>query len=140
MASNSQIIKFSDFFSHNVGIEYFKIIPSPYYKQIIEIWQELKTNEMTSNEILNEKLQLNKLFLIDNKPVCFATLQNSPQKTLKNILNKDFSFKSRIYLTNENIQLSILEYNSLVTAIPTKWMKQLKQTPALPFEASVANW
>ena len=92
--SNSKIINFSDFVSHNVGTVYFIIPPSPFYKQINEIWQELKTNEMTSNEILNEKLQLIKHILIDNKPVYFATIQNSPQKILKNILNENFSFKS----------------------------------------------
>ena len=30
-----------------------------------------------------------------------------------------------------------MEYNSLVTAIPKKWLKQLKQTPALPFVGSL---
>ena len=64
---------------------------------------------MTSNEILNENLILNKHILIDNKPVCFGTLKNSPLTTIKNILNEDYSFKSRADLANEDIQLSIME-------------------------------
>ena len=68
----------------------YNIPPTPFYKKIIDYWQKLKaTNQMTSNEILNQNFLSRKNILTVNKPVHVAVLQISPIQTNHDKLNKN---------------------------------------------------
>ena len=122
----AHIDDFEHFFAHNLSSE-LSSTTSPFYKQIIDFWQELKSQKKTLNEILNEKILYNKDIIIGNQPIRFRSIVNSNIRKIKDLLTSQNTLKSRQELINEGIQIPVLEYNSLITSIPKEWLKELKQ-------------
>ena len=63
-------------------------MPTPFYKQILEIWDEIRSIDKTTtiNDILNEKIWLNKDILIEHLPFLMTDWNEWGIKTLKDIL------------------------------------------------------
>jgi hypothetical protein len=124
----SHVDDFSHFFSHNTSVDLMILKPTLFYKQIIDYWQELKSVDKTVNDILNEKLHCNKNIVVGGKPIAFRTLNANNKIILKDILNPNNTLKTRQNLVNEGFNLSIMEYNSLVSCIPKHWLKKIKNS------------
>jgi hypothetical protein len=121
----ANIDDFEFFFSHNNDSKFLKVKPTAFYEQIIEYWHELKGNKRTPNQVLNEKVKYNKDITIDGKPIQHLALGDKIQY-IKDVLNKDYGFKSLSIMRSEGAALSQLEYNSLTSAIPREWIQILK--------------
>ena len=122
----AHIDDFNTFFAHNLSVDLMSPKPTAFYKQIIEYWHEMKDKPKTVNEILNEKIRLNAQITIGTRTVNLKSINNSNKRILKDFLTSNFKIKSREQLNAEGTSLSIIEYNSLVTAIPREWLQQIK--------------
>jgi hypothetical protein len=122
----SKIDDFNLVFSHNLNSNNLSAQPTSFYKQIIDYWALIKHEPITPNEILNEKLLLNKHITVNGKTVNFRSLRHSNVTLMKDILKQDYTLKSKDELVNNGVHLTQLQYNSIVTAIPKKWLKTLK--------------
>ena len=93
---NSKVKSFDLYFDHKHTFEHLLSIPTPFYKQILEIWDEIRSIDKTKtiNDILNEKIWLNKAILIEHLPFLMTNWNEWGIKTLKDILRPDFSFKT----------------------------------------------
>ena len=83
----------------------------------------MKQDEITANDILNEKLLLNKNILIGNKTV---QLDLGQHIIIKDILDSNYNFRTLTELRAKGAKLTQLQYNSLVSAIPKTWITKLK--------------
>ena len=139
---NSKIDNFEKFFFNKLRACHLTSLPTPFYNQILTYWDEFR--KISSNceckmEILNENLWLNQDILIENKPVLFQFWSENGINRLFEIVNNDGTFKSidNLY-TLFGIKVNTMLYNSLKSAIPTKWLKCLKKQnpPGFNFEYS----
>ena len=81
-----------------------------------------------------KKLWLNKEILVDSKPIEISNWQDKGITKIYDILNQDLSLKSRESLNQEyNVNLDIMSYNQLTTAIPKHWLRTLKREENLNF-------
>jgi hypothetical protein len=122
----SRIDDFENFFAHNLSNDLLPNQPSDFYRQLIAIWQNFKTVTKTVNEILNEKITQNKHILVDNKPIKSL---NNKVAIIKDLLKEDNTFKTHEQLSRD-ITLSTLQYNSLISAIPRDWIKEIRKSSA----------
>ena len=129
--TNSKIENFEEFFNHKITPVYLSSQPTDFYRQILEFWDEVRTPwpllKININEILNEKLWLNKNILIDNKLIYKTEWINSGINTLHDILKNDNSFKTQAELHTEfQLNIDIMELNQIVSAIPKEWKTLLR--------------
>jgi hypothetical protein len=122
----TRIDNFQYFFSHNNDSAFLSAPPPTFYKQMIDIWSNLVNQSKSANEILNEKIKHNKNMLIDNKPVNIKAINDSNITILKDLFNDNYSLKTFEDLRQQGVSLNQLEYNSLVSCIPSTWMKEVK--------------
>ena len=105
-----------------------KNIPK-FHKQMLEFWFEFFSVEpSTMQEILNEKLCLNKFILIQGRPIGenYNLVKKTGITNLGQLVNKN-TFKTIRQLEAEySCSLSQFQLNSLLSAIPSSWKKNLK--------------
>lgn len=123
----SHVEDFSIFFSHNNDLSYASIQPSDFYRQIFSYWHRFKPQPNTPNEILNEKIMHNKNILIGNDTVNIRSIKNNHIEIIYDLLNTDYTIKSRDELIRQGVNITQLEYNSLISAIPKKWLQSIKE-------------
>ena len=101
----------------------------PFYRQLFVYWNEIHGIEpVTVNEILNEQLWFNSRILVDGKPVFYQNWSDKGICTLHDIVNEQgfllplegIERKFGIHIKN------VMQYNSLIAAVPSKWVKCLK--------------
>ena len=120
---------FKRILSHNVDSTFLVVQPKPFYKQILNVHNTFKNMCSNANEILNEKILMNKHILIEGQTVKFKNLDSST--VLNDLLNNKYTLKKREDLIRDNIVLSQLEYNSLISAVPREWLNKLKNYTGL---------
>ena len=130
---NSKIDNFEKFFFNKLRACNLTSLPTPFYNQILTYWdkfRKISSNCECKMEILNENLWLNQDILIEDKPVLFQFWSEiNGINCLFEIVNNDGTFKSIDNLhTLFGIKVNTMLYNSLKSAIPTKWLKCLKKT------------
>ena len=129
---NSKISNFHEYFRHNMTSTHLYSTPTPFYCQILDNWDELRsTNTKKSiNEILNEKIWFNKDILIGNKPFFNRIWCNNGITKINDLFNNHGTFKSKEELFNDfHFQINTMELNSIKSAIPKEWVKQIKLQP-----------
>ena len=102
---------------------------SKFHMQVLTSWIKLHQNDpKETDEILNEYIILNKHILVDNKMIQLNFFgQNNNNIKIAHILKEDGKSKNMENINQDNnMQLSTLKYNSLVSSIPKNWKKQLK--------------
>ena len=107
-----------------------------FYKQICIFWDEIHgTEPQTRNEILNEHLWHNKRILIGEKPVYYPTWSKKSINILYDIIGQNGKLMSREVLqTKYSVRIDVMKYNSIISAIPKKWLHFLKDTPTQIFK------
>ena len=92
-------------------------------------WYELHSVQPTQESILQEMLWNNKYILIDNNPINVNYIHWNSQgiKTLADIsdINGNFLTRESIQI-KYNLSIKQMDYNSLITAIPTLWRSMMK--------------
>ena len=113
----------------NLDQKTIELCKSKFHRQILTSWIKLHQTDPTEvEEILNEYIILNKHILIENKTIQLNMYgQNNNVLKIAHIIKEDGKSKTIEDMNlNLNMQLSTLGYNSLVSAIPRKWKKNLK--------------
>ena len=78
-------------------------------------------------EILNEPIWHNKFILINNTTAYFKHWDNNGISIIGSLLGDNGKFKTLEELNRiHNININIMELNSVKSAIPSKWIKQVK--------------
>ena len=127
------ICKISDFhsyFTHNMSHKYLPLQSNSFYGQVLTYWEEVNEidlSKMSLNEVLNEKLFQNKKIIIGNKPITGTRLSSKGINIMYDILKPDLSLKS-----NDDLGISIMDYNQLVSAIPKEWKIIIKNSKGRP--------
>ena len=106
-----------------------ELCKSQFHRQVLTSWIKVhQTDPKSVEEILNEYIVLNKHILIENKTIQLNNFgQNNNDLKIAHIIKEDGKSKSIENLNlDNNLQLSTLSYNSLVSAIPGAWKKQLR--------------
>ena len=82
---------------------------------------------MTGEQILNQIIWNNSYIRVNNKPVRAGQWAYNGCVYVKDILDEELRFNSYQSMTQKyGNQLNWLEYQSLCTALPKKWLKTLK--------------
>ena len=119
-------------FQCNFNLKQIKFQIQPFYKQLFEAWNKIKEcPEDDPFKVRREVLWFNKLITTGGKKgklICYKDWYKSGIVFIHDIVNEDGNIKSIEELETEfNIQISPMDYNSLITSIPVKWKRILKK-------------
>jgi len=101
---------------------------SPFYEQVLDAWFKFYSTEPKSiDELKHEVLWNNKFILIDQKPVLYKKWQKNGVTHVQDLFQSGGKLLTHEELKNKyNIKVNILEYISLVKALPRKWLKAIR--------------
>ena len=96
---------------------------------MFEAWEETKeTPVLDPFKLRREVIWLNKKITIERKIVCYKEWYKNGIILMHDLLKDDGSIKTLVELeTEHNFQIKVMDYNSLVDAIPFEWKRALKQ-------------
>jgi exonuclease III len=102
---------------------------SPFYKQVYKSWTKIRDEPLEDPfKLRREILWWNKEIAIKKKEMFFKKWFEGGITTFHDILEEDGNFKTKLKLEEEfNIQIGIMDYNSLKLAIPTAWKRNVKK-------------
>ena len=126
------------FMKYKCDVKYLDGVPN-FYRQLFHFWYELHSRPPEgAEEILDEYLWYNRFLIIDNKPVFIKFWNESGIKRISDIIRIDGSLRTKQELSNEfGIQIDIMKYNSLISAIPSKWKKCIRESKLVSHTAPV---
>ena len=120
-----------DMLNKNPSKEIIELTKTGFHRQIIEAWLRInKCRNYTEETILNEYILCNKNIKMKGKMFSKNFFKNDNSINLKiwDIIDNNGSLKTRENLNTElSLNMKQLDYNSLKSAIPIKWKKQLKK-------------
>ena len=129
LALFSAKIKDKQFLLHKLDRNLINQDISLFYKQMLESWFTFfSVQPKTIQEILSEKIVYNKYILIGGKLIDhnFSILVKTKITRINDLLIS-WRFKTKEDLEAKyDCNLSILQYNSLISSIPTEWKRKLK--------------
>ena len=101
-----------------------------FYRQLFHFWYELHSRPPEGeDEILDEYLLYNRSILIDKKPMFFKSWNESGIKRISDVMKFNGLIRSKEDLANEfGIHIDIMKYNSLISAITSKWKQCVKKS------------
>jgi hypothetical protein len=125
-----------DSFKCNTDISKLRNWMPPFYSQLFDAWWKTKVDPMDDPfKVRREVLWLNKNILIRKKEVLFKDWYSNGIIILHDILDERGNVKSVQALSREyGFEVKVMEYNSLVSAIPQIWKRCVK-TMRIPIEA-----
>jgi hypothetical protein len=99
-----------------------------FYNSIFKTWATLHNREpITAEQVLKEIIWNNSYIKVDKKTVYYENWKQKGITHVKDLLNNKGDIMTRQEVTaNTDIQLTPLQYEMLISAIPTKWKKLLK--------------
>ncbi len=99
-----------------------------FYQQILQCWFEIVCSPvLTARDIYAEPLWLNSNILIDMQPAFYRRWWESRIRYVCDICNSDGSIMTRQELEGTfKINISCMEYNGIVSAIPRKWRQTIQ--------------
>jgi hypothetical protein len=102
---------------------------SPFYMQLLEIWEKTKENPKDDPmKLRREVLWQNKSIKINKKEVLYKEWYAKGVLLLHDILKENGEFKSLENLNLDfNMTASCMDYNALKSAIPPQWKKDIKK-------------
>ena len=121
--------KVSSFLKYKCDTKYLVGVPN-FYRQLLYFWYELHSRPPEgADEILDEYLWYNKSILIDKKPIFFKSWNEGGIKRISDIMKFKGLIRSKEDLANAfGIHIDIMKYNSLISAIPSKWKECVKKS------------
>ena len=124
----TQVQNFSVFFQYKNDTQFLDTRLPAFYSEILECWYEIySVSPKSVNDILNEIIWLNKYILREHKPIWYKHWERQGIVKIKDIVDNNGNFKNTTELENESgIQIDIMMYNGLKSAIPKAWLKKVK--------------
>ena len=103
-------------------------VNSPFYHQVLRYWYEMYSLEPKHVlEVTSFSLWNNKFINIDNKPVCYSVWKDNGIECIGNLIDENCRILSKRQLEqNYNFQIKQMDYNSLIHAIPKKWLNMIQ--------------
>ena len=116
-------------FQCNFELKKVKFLMQPFYKQLFEAWGKVKEDSGEDPfKLRREIIWMNRNITIAGKVVCYKDWYKNGIILMHDILKEDGDFKSILDLEAEhNIQIKVMDYNSLLDAIPAAWKRALKK-------------
>jgi hypothetical protein len=116
-------------FQCNFDLKKVKFPMQPFYKQLFEAWGKIKENPGDDPfKLRREVLWMNENITIARKVVCYKDWYRNGIILLHDLLKEDGDFKSVVDLERiHQIQIKVMDYNSLLAAIPVPWKRALKK-------------
>jgi hypothetical protein len=101
----------------------------PFYRQLFESWEKVKEQPGgDAFKIRREIIWLNKNIEIEGKVVCYKDWYRNGIILIHDLVKEAGSLKTSVELELEfNIKPKVMEYNSLIAALPIHWKRALKQ-------------
>jgi hypothetical protein len=99
-----------------------------FYMQLFKVWDKMKDKQMTDPfKVRREVLWQNKAIKVRNKEIYYKEWYKKGIVMFHDILKEDGNFKSMEELSVEfEINIRIMEYNGLISAIPRSWKETVK--------------
>ena len=101
-------------------------IQNPFWKSVVDAWSEFNYRDpQTQNEIQNQVIWYNSNIKIGDKMVLYQAWFNQGIYYIKDLMiqNRMYTFKELREIFGSCIQE--MQYNSLISAIPIKWKKEI---------------
>ena len=123
-------ISFKDFCLFKNDVSFLPDNFPIFYKQILQYWFELySVQPKTVSDIKAECLWFNKFILIDKQPFYYKKAHDNGLCYISDLFDGNGRFLELDVLNRTfQINLDILTYNSLKSAIPTDWRKAIKNS------------
>ena len=119
----------SSFMKYECDTKYLVGVPN-FYRQLFHFWYELHSRPPEgADEILDEYLWYNRSILIDKKTTFLKSWNEGGIKRISDVMKFNGLIRSKEDLANEfGIHIDIMKYNSLISAIPSKWKQCVKKS------------
>jgi hypothetical protein len=120
--------------------EGFKSWMPMFYRQIFDAWEKTKVAPVEDPfKIRREILWFNKNIKIKGKEICYRKWYEKGIVMLHDLVNENGDFIDSQVLSNKyGIEIKVMDYNSLKSAIPQVWKRALK-TMKIPQQAISSN-
>ena len=126
----SKNLTLEDFIRCNINEVDRKAVKNNFYNQIFMYWSSIyNEHPHQPNDIYNQLIWYNSFIKIDNKPVFKKKWWEKGIKYIHDIIDKHGMMIPLTELEQRfNIEITDMEYNGLVQAIPSSWQKILRQS------------
>jgi hypothetical protein len=116
-------------FACNTNLKEWESKISPFYMQLLEVWEELKEEPKNDPfKLRREVIWRNKNILIKKKEVLYKAWHNKGVLIFHDLLKENGEFKTLEELNSDfNMTASCMEYNALKSAIPNQWRIDVKK-------------
>jgi hypothetical protein len=120
---------FEDIMQYNTMHREPNATKSKFYNELFEIWGDLHMAlPINSEEMSRQLICNNALIRIGNKPISKEKWPYAKIKYIQDLLDNDRTIANKEYLENKfNIQIDIMTYNGLKTAIAKEWKKEMQK-------------
>jgi len=130
------ISDFQIFFTKKLDLKYIDQDIPIFYKQLLGYWFAFHGTDPSSiNEILNESLWENRRILVGGKPLLYPKWKTNGIQIIYDVINSRGEILSWKEIQRKvKARIDIMQYNSLISAIPGQWLRTVKQTPNYVFK------
>ena len=100
----------------------------PFYHTLLKYWQEYNTDKFSDDcHIQNKIIWNNSCILVNGQPIFYKTMFQAQIFRVKHLLKDNHTFLSLDEITRKfNINIPFTLYYGIITAIPTKWKRLLR--------------
>ncbi|KAL9989297.1 hypothetical protein ACROYT_G003831 [Oculina patagonica] len=106
----------------------------PFYHTLLKYWQEYNTDKFSDESLIQNKIIWNNsCILVNGRPIFNKTMFKAQIIRVKHFLKENQNFLSLDELSRKfNINIPFTVYYGIISAIPTKWKKLLRNEFNLP--------
>ena len=99
-----------------------------FWKEILSYWVEFSfEHDYQDEELFKQKIFLNSYIKVGNKPIYWASWYEKGLKFIGQLFDVEGNLYDKYFIERKfAISIPHLQWNSLVTAIPTQWKKDIK--------------
>ena len=113
----------------NFDMQYLPNYPSCFYREVFNCWYNLRSSNCnSSNDVMKQIIWFNKNLLVESRPIYIEKLYNKSVKYVNDLLDENGNFLTINALNHlYNVNIRIMQYNSLLSSIPKEWKRLLRQ-------------
>jgi hypothetical protein len=132
----------SQIMTHNKVYNDHKPLGDDFYDHIMEVWADIHYYNPTKPEdIIEQMICNNSLIKIEHTIISEKRWPFENIKNIKDIIDDRGQIASRDYLANKfNVNIPIMTYNSVISAIPIRWKKIISEDPNILNYRSLENY
>jgi hypothetical protein len=106
----------------------YPVFTDPFYNELFKTWANLHSNEpQNAEEVCRQTIWKNQHIRVNGQGICYKNWLRHNVIFVQDIINQQGNIMSKQEISNEfQLLPKALEYESLLTAIPTQWKKMIK--------------